>query len=95
MDRKTLVLLLNNYYSNELSIEEGCTLLYDYCIEKGKDPELTKQFLNIISNDIDNLVSILPYAVEYFENKFSICKIIRFPNMYEANNTKYKVLLVF
>lgn len=95
MDREKLIPLLNRYYNGQITTNDIYNILYDYCIEQGKDEYNTKQFLNIIINSAVNEIPILSIAVEYYEHKFSVCKVIKERNLYEANISNNKILLVY
>lgn len=95
MDREKLISLLNRYYNGQITTNDIYNILYDYCIEQGKDDYNTKQFLNIIINSAVNKIPILYIAVEYYEHKFSVCKVIKERSPYEANIGNNKILLVY
>lgn len=72
MDREKLVSILNGKHDLTSYIE----LLIDYCVEEHKKPiKETKTFINIISQTpfFSNCLNI---AIEYYEKKFNIVKVI-------------------
>lgn len=95
MDREKLIPLLNRFYNGQITTNDIYNILYDYFIEQGKDDYNTKQFLNIVINSAVNKIPILSIAVEYYEHKFSVCKVIKEQNPYEANIGNTKILLVY
>lgn len=72
MDREKLLAILNRKADLSSYIE----LLVDYCVEEHKKPiEDTKTFINIIAQT-PFFSGCLNTAVEYYEKKFNIVKII-------------------
>lgn len=71
MDKKLFLTYLN---SGNLTID----IIYSYCIEKGKTPEDTKQFLYMVQH-IDPFGTILgecmKTAVKYYKDKYNIITI--------------------
>lgn len=71
MDRERLVSILNEKQDFAPYIE----LLIDYCIEHNKPIEETKTFVNIIAQT-PLFSGCLNTAIEYYEKKFNIVKVI-------------------
>lgn len=75
MDKEEFLNLLNS--NNYIQI------LFNYCIEKGKTPEETEQFIQII-NLVDlskqMITACINTAVQYYKNKFDIITIINIEN---------------
>ena len=58
MDKQRFVQLITNYYNGVIKQEELYELIYSYCIDKGKEPEITETFANFITS-FGNLMPIL------------------------------------
>ena len=72
MDREKLLAILNK----EADVSSYIKLLVDYCVEEHKKPiEDTKTFINIITQT-PFFSSCLNTAIEYYEKKFNIVKVI-------------------
>lgn len=72
MDREKLISILNGKHNFTSYIE----LLVDYCVEEHKKPiEDTKIFIDIITKT-PFFSGCLNTAIEYYEKKFNIVKVI-------------------
>lgn len=73
MDKQTLIDLSNQFYNNQIP-KEGPKIVYDYCIEKGKDPNLTNTFIQL-SLQLGFFDSLYQQTLEYYQRQFEICLI--------------------
>ena len=65
-------------FLNLLSNNNYIQILFNYCIEKGKTPEETEQFIQII-NLVDlskqMITACINTAVQYYKNKFEVITV--------------------
>lgn len=75
MDRNNIVELNKSVrISNSLSLNEGIELLTHYCIEKGKDPNKTNQFLAILTKT-PVFIMYVRKALKYYSKKYEIIEL--------------------
>ena len=48
MDKQRFLQIVNGYYNNKISGQDIYELIYEYCIDKGKDAEATKKYVQFI-----------------------------------------------
>lgn len=65
-------------FLNLLSNNDYIQILFNYCIEKGKTPKETEQFIQII-NLVDlskqMITACINTAVQYYKNKFEVITV--------------------
>lgn len=83
MDKKTLISILED---NNHSLGNIQKVIYDYCIEMGKDEKDTDAFIAYISSTLFFLRPCFDTAVNYYKNKFNIVELI------DSNNNILKTL---
>lgn len=76
MDRDyILTLTRNSIFDRNVSYQDVYQILYNYCIEYGKDPKLTQSFIEIFKSDIIKLSLLFSIALEYYRKKYNICML--------------------
>lgn len=95
MDREETLRLSRLAAFGGLSLTDIFKVITEYCLEKGKkdsDIAILKEYL------VKNLF-ILNYcmiqSLEYFEKKFTICKVWSAPNPLNNQGQERKVILIF
>ena len=83
MDKKTLISILEDKSHSLGNVQK---VIYDYCIEMGKDEKDTDTFIAYISNTLFFLRPCFETALNYYKNKFNIAEII------DSNNNILKTL---
>lgn len=74
MDRDyVLTLTRNSVFDRNVSYQDVYQVLYNYCIEFGKNPKLTQSFIEIFKADIIKLSLLFSIALEYYRKKYNIC----------------------
>lgn len=76
MDRTEIVRLSHAYNSSTLTTEDVSKFLLSYCIEKGKDELLSRQFIAFIMFS-HNELPLFIYVLGLYEREFTICKLCR------------------
>lgn len=77
MDKEFVVKVFNNInLLNTVNTEDAITLLTEYCSDNGKDPNLTRDFINIVMNT-PFLSHCINTALQYYKRKFSVTDIIK------------------
>lgn len=77
MDRNEIVRISRLAASGGLTPEDVTSLLLNYCLERGKDPELSKTFIRLVTGVAGGaLISLcLLEALEWFKKKYFICEV--------------------
>lgn len=73
MDKQTIINLSNQFYNNQIP-KEGPRIVYNYCIEKGKDPNLTNTFIQM-SLQLGFFNSLYQQVLEYYQRQFEVCLV--------------------
>lgn len=74
MDRKDILFISNQVILGNVESSKVLDIVNNYCIEMGKDPELSLQFSKVL---LQSRV-IEPFfltALQYYQRKFNICTI--------------------
>lgn len=77
MDKESVIRLCNKFYGYNTiapSLNDISVLLTDYCIEHGKDKELTNKFITILINT-PFLTNCISDALSYYKKKFNIIEL--------------------
>lgn len=75
MDRdKVLKLSIAVRINRHFSLSDIITLLTSYCIEHGKDPDKTREFIHILLN-MNIVKGYFLYALNMYEKKFNIVMV--------------------
>lgn len=73
MDKNKIIRLTEQRLNNQIS-REGIGLIQQYCINKGKDPNLTQAFIQILGMT-GNIQNIYDQILEEYQREFEICLI--------------------
>jgi hypothetical protein len=73
MDKQTTIDLSNQFYNNQIP-PNATQLVLDYCIEKGKTPNLSKAFIEM-SVQLGFFLTIYQSMLEYYQRQFEVCLI--------------------
>jgi hypothetical protein len=75
MDRESFIKIYYNFLSNSLSHKDIYNLLKCYCIEHEKPEIYIEKFINLVMSS-SFLGFSIQTAVNYYDNKFSVTKIL-------------------
>lgn len=72
---------------NTIILEDITNLLLDYCVEKGKDINLSIKFItHIVTSTF--VIHYVKVALEYYYIKYNIIKLYSLPNLNGVNTRK-------
>lgn len=95
MDREETLRLSRLAAFGKLSWADILRVITEYCLEKGKKDSDIAILREYLAKDIFALHSCMTQALEYFEKKFTICKIWSAPNPLNNQGQERKVILIF
>lgn len=73
MDKQTIINLSNQFYNNQIPLN-ATQLVLDYCVEKGKNPNLSQSFIEM-SVRLGFFQTIYQSMLEYYQRQFEVCLI--------------------
>lgn len=85
MDRDKVLRICTQVYTGTTNITDAISIITEYCIENGKSPQDVTKLTSILLNIPPYIHRYLEVALEYYEKKFAICKLIK----------EDKILLIF
>lgn len=75
MDREFLVKIIEDIrIKGKVDINDLGKLLLDYCIDNGKEEDLSKDFIQAMIRK-GRMVPLCNIAIDYYKTKFNICEI--------------------
>lgn len=95
MDREETLRLSRLAAFGRLSLADILRVITAYCFEKGKKGSDIAMLREYLVKDVFVLNSCMIQSLEYFEKKFTICKIWSAPNPLNNQGQERKVILIF
>lgn len=79
MDRKEFIELLEKYHKDELTQSEALALIYQCCLENGKEKDKCDALIKILSTQalINYMSQCLACSIHYFRAKFKTVELIK------------------
>lgn len=73
MDKQTIIDLSNQFYNNQIP-PNATQLVLNYCIERGKTPNLSQAFIEM-SVQLGFFPTIYQSMLEYYQRQFEVCLV--------------------
>lgn len=87
MDRDDIVRICRDVEFGTPSLEDVTKLLMTYCIEKGKDPQISMKFVDLIINTSFS-GHCVKEALNHYQSKYGVVRLYSAPNLNGVNTRK-------
>ena len=88
MDRDDIVRICRDVEFDTPSLEDVTKLLMTYCIEKGKDPQISKKFVDLIIITSFFSRHCVKEALKYYQSKYGVVRLYSAPNLNGVNTRR-------
>lgn len=95
MDREFIVRITKEVIQGSISREDIHALIFNYCIEHGKDSYKTEELINVLLLIRNELPYYIHTALDYYKRKFTICELYSAPKPNGAGGQELTLIKVF
>lgn len=77
MDKQQVISLLIEIDNNKLTLPEMLVIIRNYCIERGKDAQLTDLFIDCLLNSLLIIPDLTKQALNWYKRRLEIVTVLR------------------